>query len=95
MTEGEAAVLIVNEAREILQSDLGVQVNWEDKTETSLVCKFHFALSSGLLLNCFICKSYCTVFYPKTITQGLICDVEIRTEMQIWFNLSSLLFIVL
>ncbi len=35
MNEGEAAELIVNEAREILQNDLGIAVNWNDKNATS------------------------------------------------------------
>ena len=35
MNEGEAAELIVNEAREILQNDLGIAVNWSDKNATS------------------------------------------------------------
>ena len=46
MNESEAAMLIVNEAREILQSDLGVRVNWEDKTEASLVGKRFKAIIS-------------------------------------------------
>lgn len=32
-TIGEAAVLIVDEARELLQKDLGMQINWESSQE--------------------------------------------------------------
>ncbi len=56
MNEGEAAELIVNEAREVLQNDLGIAVNWNDKNATSPLgnetnaesCKTFRRLSKGL-----------------------------------------------
>ena len=41
LTEGEAAILIVSEARELLQKDLGIQINdWvRNSSETRVILK--------------------------------------------------------
>ena len=41
LTEGEAALMIVEEARETLQSDLGIKVNWDDTAAKSPLGNFH------------------------------------------------------
>ena len=51
MNFGDASVMIVNEAREILQADLGIQVNWEENTATSPTGIFLFK-------SCFSCFNY-------------------------------------